>query len=274
MRHGKASKRHCPEPALTGDVQNMPPLRVPPGLDAPDTRNAIKIPPLPEPLVARSPGAPCLAAPPSFGTALTPYNGAGSARPKGQIDWYVNGGAAFTTGKAASLLNTGWTIGGGISYRRPQSRFSLLLDLSYADFNAAYKLVDLSQQKVLYSIDGGTGNVWSLTAKGKYTAPLTSRVSVYGLLGIGAYKESLKLTESALVGHVVCDWWGSCYPVATDGGTVSASRSVTNLGWNVGLGLEFPNRNGRSAWFAETGLHSVQGNNSIQYLPVQLGYRF
>ncbi len=52
----QAKKQHCPEPALTSDIQNMPPLRVPAGLDAPDTRNAVKIPPLTEPQVARAAG--------------------------------------------------------------------------------------------------------------------------------------------------------------------------------------------------------------------------
>lgn len=274
FHHQKTKKPHCPEPAVSGDVKNMPPLRVPAGLDAPDTRNAIKVPPLSEPEVARAASAPCLSSPPSFGKELAAYTGP-SSRPKSQIDWYVNGGAAFPMSSSASLLNTGWTLGGGVSYKRsPQSHFSWLLDLSYADFNATYQLIDLGQQKVQYSIDGGTGDVWSLTAKSKYTVQLTSRASGYALLGMGAYKESLKLTESALVGHVVCDWWGYCYTVVTDGDIVVASRSVTKFGWNVGLGLEFPQRNGRSAWFVETGFHSVQGQHSVQYLPLQIGYRF
>ena len=37
-----------------------------PGLDAPDTRNAIKVPPLNEPERPRVPGDPCLSQPPSF----------------------------------------------------------------------------------------------------------------------------------------------------------------------------------------------------------------
>ncbi len=240
----------------------------------PTPATPVKIPALNEPEVARLATEPCLSSPPSFGTQLAAYTGA-SARQKGQFDWYVYGGAAFPMGKSSSLLNTGWTLGGGVSYKhRPQSHLSVMLDVDYADFNASYNLISLGQQKVLYSIDGGTGDVWSVTAKGKYTAQLTSNVSGYALLGIGAYKQSLKLTESALVGGVVCDWWGYCYTVATDGEVVVASRSTTKLGWTVGLGLEIPKDNGRSAWFFETGYTSVQGHNSIQFLPLQFGYRF
>jgi len=63
-RHGKAAG--CKEPVIGQDAKNLPPLQVPPGLDAPDTRNAIKIPPLTEPERPRAPGEPCLSMPPSY----------------------------------------------------------------------------------------------------------------------------------------------------------------------------------------------------------------
>ncbi len=274
LRHGKPKGPHCPEPALTGDVKNMPPLRVPTGLDAPDTRNAVKVPPLPEPQVARAPDAPCLSAPPSFGKQLEAYNGPSAPREPGSFSWHVNGGGALTMGDSKDYLGTGWTLGGGVTYRRKaQSRLSLQLDLGYADFNASYKLIDLGQQKVQYSIDGGTASVWLLSAAGKYTVPFTRNVNAYGLLGIGGYHEAVQLTESALVGNVICDPWGFCYPVATNGTITVASKNLTKIGWNVGVGLEFGN-NGRSSWFIESRYHSVQGSHSVQFLPLQLGYRF
>lgn len=274
MRHGKGSKPHCPEPAVSGDVKNMPPLRVPPGLDAPDTRNAVKIPPLPEPQVARSPGAPCLSAPPSFGAPLAAYTGPNGPRAVSPYSWHVNAGGALTMGKSSDYLSTGWTLGGGMTYRhQPQSRFALQFDLGYADFNATHKLIDLGQQKVQYSIDGGSGNVWLLSAAGRYTVPFTQNVNAYGLLGVGGYHESLQLTERALVGGVICDPWGFCYVVAANGDVVVASKTLTKFGWNVGLGLEFAH-NGRSSWFVETRYHSVQGSRSVQFMPLQVGYRF
>ncbi|MDE2220961.1 MAG: hypothetical protein KGJ52_11365 [Gammaproteobacteria bacterium] len=67
MHRGKHAAR-CREPAVGGEANNMPALKVPPGFDAPDTRNAIKIPPLDEPERPRGPNDPCLSAPPSFKT--------------------------------------------------------------------------------------------------------------------------------------------------------------------------------------------------------------
>ena len=238
FRHGKPKHTRCPEPPVSEDVKNMPPLRVPPGLDAPDTRNAIKVPPLTEPVVARAPDAPCLSAPPSFGKELAAYTGPSAPRAPGTFSWHVNGGGALTMGESKNYLSTGWTVGGGLTYRhRPPDRFALQLDLGYADFNATRKLIDLGQQKVQYSIDGGTGSVWLVTAAGKYTVPFTRNMDAYGLLGIGAYHEAVQLTESAIVGNIVCDPWGYCYPVATDGVVTQASKNLTKFGWNVGVGL-------------------------------------
>ena len=67
----KAKSHHkghakCKEPVLGAAAKDLPPLQVPPGLDAPDTRNAIKIPPLSEPERVRSPTDPCLSSPPDF----------------------------------------------------------------------------------------------------------------------------------------------------------------------------------------------------------------
>ena len=273
-KKSKSNQPHCPEPALTADIKNMPPLRVPPGLDAPDTRNAIKVPALTEPQVARVATDPCLSSPPSFGKELAAYTGPSGPRVVNPFDWHVNAGGAFTMGAASNYLNTGWTVGGGVTYRhQPQSRFALQLDLGYAAFNASKKLVDLSQQKIQYSIDDGHGDVWSLTLGGRYTLPITPRMNGYGLLGIGGYHESLKLTEQGIYGGVVCDYWGYCYVVAANGAITVASKSLTKLGWDVGLGLEFPLR-GRSSWFIESRYHSVVGSKSIEYLPVQIGYRF
>jgi uncharacterized lipoprotein len=67
MHRGKHSAR-CREPAVGGEAKNLPPLKMPPGLDAPDTRNAIKVPPLNEPERPRGPSDPCLSQPPSFKT--------------------------------------------------------------------------------------------------------------------------------------------------------------------------------------------------------------
>ena len=56
----------CRETTEVTQAKNLPALQVPPGLDAPDTRNAIKVPELTEPERARSAREPCLSRPPSY----------------------------------------------------------------------------------------------------------------------------------------------------------------------------------------------------------------
>ena len=47
-------------------AEEMPPLKAPPGLDAPNTRNALKVPPLSSTERKRGKNEPCLDIPPPF----------------------------------------------------------------------------------------------------------------------------------------------------------------------------------------------------------------
>ena len=57
----------CRDPAIPVAAEDAP-LRVPAGREVPDTRNAIRVPPLNEPEKPRAPAAPCLSQPPSYGS--------------------------------------------------------------------------------------------------------------------------------------------------------------------------------------------------------------
>lgn len=56
----------CHKPAAYAAAKEMPPLRIPVGLDGPDTREALKIPALNEPEVPRGAKDPCLEEPPAY----------------------------------------------------------------------------------------------------------------------------------------------------------------------------------------------------------------
>jgi hypothetical protein len=56
----------CNKPQLYAAAEAVPPLQIPVGLDAPNTRAAMRIPDLNEPEAPRRPGDPCLDAPPKF----------------------------------------------------------------------------------------------------------------------------------------------------------------------------------------------------------------
>jgi hypothetical protein len=56
----------CNKPQPYMAAKSVPPLKIPQGLDAPDTASALKLPTLNEPLAPRSKKDPCLDEPPSF----------------------------------------------------------------------------------------------------------------------------------------------------------------------------------------------------------------
>jgi uncharacterized lipoprotein len=62
-----ASAKACHAPQPYQKAQSVPPLKIPPGLDAPDTTNALRLPTLNEPPPTPRRGSqPCLDEPPPF----------------------------------------------------------------------------------------------------------------------------------------------------------------------------------------------------------------
>jgi uncharacterized lipoprotein len=62
LLHSKA----CLKPGAYVDARNEQPLKVPAGMDAPDTRGALKIPDVSQPAKVRTAADGCLDAPPKF----------------------------------------------------------------------------------------------------------------------------------------------------------------------------------------------------------------
>lgn len=67
-RGGSKTFVGCTERPFAGNAESRPNLKVPEGMSAPDTRNAVKIPALstPDPYTGRAKTEPCLAQPPNF----------------------------------------------------------------------------------------------------------------------------------------------------------------------------------------------------------------
>ncbi len=65
----------CKKPQEYQQAEDLPALRIPVGLDAPDTRTALRIPQLQEPAVPRGQDEPCLEEPPAYSS--TPARPAG-----------------------------------------------------------------------------------------------------------------------------------------------------------------------------------------------------
>jgi uncharacterized lipoprotein len=64
--HRHRDPASCSERPFIGNTDSRPPLQVPAGMSAPDTRNAIKIPQLPAASAELPKSEPCLARPPPY----------------------------------------------------------------------------------------------------------------------------------------------------------------------------------------------------------------
>lgn len=62
----KLFETRCAKPQDFAGVEDNAPLKIPAGLQGPDARNAVPIPPLAEPELPIGPDSPCLDTPPKF----------------------------------------------------------------------------------------------------------------------------------------------------------------------------------------------------------------
>jgi len=62
----KLLRTNCHKPEPYQQSTSLPPLKVPPGLDAPDTKGSLRIPELHEAAHVRGPKEPCLDEPPKY----------------------------------------------------------------------------------------------------------------------------------------------------------------------------------------------------------------
>jgi hypothetical protein len=111
-----------------------------------------------------------------------------------------------------------------------------------------------------------------------FRAPV-QKVRIYVTGGVGVYHRSVSLTVATPGPISICNpWWFVCFPGPVTADRVSATRSVTNFGVNVGTGLAI----GR--FFAEMRYHYVWGptfstaggpvHATGKFLPLVVGVRF
>ena len=192
------------------------------------------------------------------------------------LRWHVVAGFNQPVGQTSDLLQGGgYAVGGGFSYKPQRSNpLSLRVDFSYTDNRATRQLLDSGAQQAQAEVDDGHGYFASLTANAVYQVPFGRGVRGYGIAGIGVYHADISLTQRVLYGGTYCDpYWGYCYPGLAAGDLVVAQQTTTKLGWNAGVGVEFPRYYGQ-AWFIEARYNRIEASTPIEYIPITIGYRF
>jgi opacity protein-like surface antigen len=195
--------------------------------------------------------------------------------PDQHVHWHIDTGYAPTTGSISSLLNGGWTVGGGFSWQPDfSSPLALRTDLNYSRFNATRQLIGINEEADQTEIDDGYGEIVDLAVDGEYRMPLSPYLTGFALAGVGVAHRRIALTQTVAVGGYVCDYWfGYCDFGLVPGQLVVASDNTTRFEWNAGLGLDFALGGGES-FFVEARFTRVQTSQPTDFVPIRVGLRF
>jgi hypothetical protein len=193
------------------------------------------------------------------------------------VHWHVMGGYSDTSGSTANYLQGGYIFGGGLSLSPAWMRpLEMRFDLSYSEHNATITLLNNGQQALNQPVDSGTGSIFSGSASLLYYIPIVYGVRAYGIAGVGAYHTRIELDQALPYyggyGYGYVYGYGYGYGYGYPEAQVAA-HGVTNFGWNAGVGVEFALPFGHS-WFIETRYQHINSTQVVQYLPIEIGFRF
>jgi opacity protein-like surface antigen len=194
---------------------------------------------------------------------------------RGPIQWHVMGGAAVTTGHTADYLDSGWTLGGGFTFRPdPASPLSLRTDLTLSRFNATNNLLNLGAEQNQTQIDDGWGDVVNLDVDAVLDLPFGPRARGYIMAGVGGAYRRIDLTQTVGFGGYYCDnWYGYCGVGIVPGDVLVQREETTRFAWNAGIGFEFALYNGQS-WFIEARYNRMETPQPTEFVPIRIGFRF
>jgi hypothetical protein len=192
----------------------------------------------------------------------------------------LGGGAIMPVGTITERFETGWHLTGGVGWKLVRETLVLRFDYGYS----RERLVGGALENAFVN---GEHQIHSLEADVEWTVSPGSPAPVHLVAGPGVYlqKNAITRIRDYTPGPPVCDpWLQVCAPGPVPPEDVLGSRSSTNLGFNLGVGVDIPVR-GRVAAFLEIRWRFVWGDvyglpgdsgsrGSASYFPVTLGVRF
>lgn len=160
----------------------------------------------------------------------------------------VSGGASIPTGDLSNAYNTGYNVGGHITYGNPTFPFQLRGDIGYNSFSAKSGVCSSGVDCNAHAL-GFTGNL-------VYDFPLPAApIRPYLMGGAGVY--NVKFTGTSTSGNT----------------TITASTSDNNFGFNLGGGLILP-LSGFNAFVEAKYTQVNSGGSNIKFVPLTFGVMF
>jgi opacity protein-like surface antigen len=185
----------------------------------------------------------------------------------GAAQWHIEGGFSDPSGTTSDYLQGGWLVDGGFSYFPGAGALGVRADISYSAYEANGDYLGAGLEPGSAGFGHGYGAISSGAIGAVVRVPVSNRVHFYALAQVGVAYVQLH-SDRYYYGGDGCDSYYGC-----DGYGYGDLYDTTRLGWNVGLGVEFPLYWGQS-WFVEAQYRQVQAPTPIQYWPLLVGYRF
>jgi opacity protein-like surface antigen len=185
---------------------------------------------------------------------------------RGVAQWHIEGGFSDTSGTTSDYLQGGWLVDGGFSYFPEAGALGVRADISYSAYAGNGDYLGAGLEPGSAGFGHGYGAISSGAIGAVVRVPVTNRARFYALAQVGVAYVQLHSDRYYYGGG--CDSYYGC-----DGYGYGDLYDTTRLGWNVGVGVEFPLYWGQS-WFLEAQYRQVQAPTPIQYWPLMVGYRF
>jgi opacity protein-like surface antigen len=203
--------------------------------------------------------------------------GVAQAQPAAEpLRWHVYTGWSGLSGDASDYLEDGWMLGfGAIWSPRPgKTNLGLRFDMDYNWWDVKTGALPPPDQpgEGQLTVDDGDANAWTLRTALHVEGG--DRTRFYGDVGIGGYSLYANVTNSVLVPGYICDpwYWWICYPALVEGEAIVADEQTTKFGYYATLGAAWEMGGGEG--FVEASYHWVQTKETVEYIPIVLGYRW
>lgn len=189
-------------------------------------------------------------------------------------------GPTFVMGPAGDNVGSGFNFQFGAIYK-VNDVFGIKVDSMITSHDV--------KDEITTALNVGDGDawVWHLSGSVVLSTPSSRPISAYAVTGLGVYYRKVTLTNPGAEFIEVCNpWLLICYDAPIPADQVVGARSSTDLGLNVGGGLNFRVAQ-NTAVFVESRFHYVWGPKTSpqvnplatrsangQFFPLVFGVRF
>lgn len=192
---------------------------------------------------------------------------------------HVSIGPSFPQGNLGEFLDDGWGAHGGYSMFSPnRPAFGLRFDFGVDWWDMKNSLLDTidtdpGTPNIVEPPDDGDAWDWSGAVDLVWNPRTSGAVGFYALAGVSVDYVTWNLAQDGYGSSYWCDWWwGTCYPVVVSGQYQIRSGDSWEWGYQAGLGVTFKTASGE--FYVEGTYHWIQSDNSAEFVPIQLGYRW